>query len=312
VKFAPTVIFSYRRPRHLATVIDALRVNPEARDTPLIIYCDGARDETQVPDVERVRKLARDTKGFASLRVIERDENLGLSRSITTGVGEVCDEYGSAIVLEDDIVPCPYFLSYVNQALQKYCSDDSVLSIGCYTLDAGIPLPETFFLSIADCWGWAVWRRSWKLYEPDGKKLLSELRRRGLTDWFDFNGAYPYCQMLEDQVRGFNDSWAVRWCATTLLENKLVLYPGRSVCTNIGFDAAATHTGRDMGLGSRLTARAIVVDDIPVEESAIARQAWELAMRRVRPNLVRRTLSDIRSRLGRVRRDLFLALARGK
>jgi hypothetical protein len=300
---APTVIFAFRRDKHLAATINALRANPEASDTPLIIYCDGARVESQIPDVQRVRTLARGTTGFASLRVIEREENFGLSRSIIAGVTEVCEEFGRAIVLEDDIVPSPYFLSYVNRALEKYAGDDRVLSIGCYTLDAGIPLPDTFFLPIADCWGWAVWHRSWKLYEPDGKKLLGQLRSRGLCRRFDFDGAYPYSRMLEDQVRGHNDSWAVRWCATALLENKLVLYPGRSVCANIGFDEMATHTVRDLGLGSVLTEQTVVLGDVPVEESALARHVWELAMRRIRPNLVRRALADIRSMLGRLRRS---------
>jgi hypothetical protein len=302
---APVVIFAFRREKHLARTIAALRSNPEARYTPLIIYCDGARLESQIPEVLRVRKLAAETTGFASLRVIERQENFGLSRSITLGVAEICDEHGCAIVLEDDIVSSPYFLAYVNRALQKYADDERVISIGCYTLDAGMPLPETFFLHVTDCWGWAVWRRSWTLYEPDGNGLLSELQSRGLCRSFDFEGAYPYREMLEDQARGFNDSWSVRWYATALLENKLTLYPRRSVCTNIGFDATATHTMRAARLESALTDRAIVVGDVPVEENPIARQAWTRAMHRMRPSLARRTFYGIRSTLARSRRSFL-------
>ena len=42
--------------------------------------------------------------------------------------------------------------------------------------------------------------------------------------------------MLRDQIRGGNQSWAIRWYAYAFLQDKLVLYPGRSVTSNIGFD----------------------------------------------------------------------------
>jgi len=307
MKLAPVVIFAYRRPRHLAAVIGGLLVNPEAPDTTLIVYCDAPASDNHLSDVLKVRELARNINGFAELRVIEREHNFGLSRSITEGVAEICEEFGRAIVLEDDIVPSRYFLSYLNAALEKYADDDRVLSIGSYTFDAGIPLPETFFLHVTDCWGWAVWRRSWKLYDPDGKKLLGELRTRSLCHTFDFDGAYPYCRMLEDQTLGYNDSWAVRWYATALLKSKLVLYPGKSVSANIGFDDMGTHATRDAGRpASTHTDRPIHVGNIPVQECVIGREAWLTAMRRMRPHLRSRILYDIRSRVvrfGRYFRD---------
>lgn len=63
----------------------------------------------------------------------------------------------------------------------------------------------------------AAWERSWSLFEPDGKKLLQELKRRNLQKIFDFNRTYPYSKMLEDQIKGRNDSWAIRWYASIFL-----------------------------------------------------------------------------------------------
>ena len=36
---------------------------------------------------------------------------------------------------------------------------------------------------------------------------------------FDFNGTYAYTKMLEDQIVGRNNSWAVRWYASTFLKH---------------------------------------------------------------------------------------------
>lgn len=296
MNLAPVVIFAFRRPNHLAAVINGLRANPEALDTPLIIYCDGARSDSHVTDVRLVRELAYETSGFAFVRVIERERNLGLSRSITEGVTEVCKEFGRAIVLEDDVVPTPHFLSYVNSALVRYVDDDRVFSVGCYSLDAGTDLPETFFLTVPDCWGWAVWERSWKSFNPDARKLLDEINRRKLARRFDFEGAYPYTRMLADRVAGMNDSWAICWYATALLVNGLVLYPRRAVTANIGLDGTGTHVQGTQGWPSSIeTDRPISVQEIPHEESKPARQVWRAALKLSRPSLRQRAAFALRS-----------------
>ena len=98
---------------------------------------------------------------------------------------EVVNEYGSCIVLEDDLLTSPYFLKYMNDALQTYELDDRVISIHgyCYPVDH---MPETFFLKGADCWGWATWKRGWSLFEEDGTKLLSELEQSKSFEPFRF------------------------------------------------------------------------------------------------------------------------------
>lgn len=48
--------------------------------------------------------------------------------------------------------------------------------------------------------------------------------------------------MLKDQIDGKNDSWAIRWYISCFLKNKLCLYLGKPVVTNIGFGVkGATH-----------------------------------------------------------------------
>src|SRR5260370_30670471 len=122
---------------------------------------------------------------------------------------EVLSQHERVIVLEDDIVVSPFFLSYMNGALSLYEDEPRVASIHAYVYPIKEPLPETFFLRGADCWGWATWRRGWELFNSDGRYLLSELRRRGLTQQFDLHGAYRSRKMLKPQIAGANDSLAV-------------------------------------------------------------------------------------------------------
>lgn len=270
----PVALFAYKRPLHLRQVVDSLRANPGAADTELFIFCDAAARPEDRPAVTDVREYARSVDGFKRVTVIERETNYGLSRSITEGVDRLCLEYGRAAVVEDDVLVSPHFLSWVNAALDKYENDERVLSVGCYVFPSQIKLPETFFLSLPDCWGWAVWARSWRRYQADGLALLRALRERNLEHRFDFEGAYPYTEMLRGQTQGKNDSWAVRWSASVLLAGGLTIYPRRSMTRNIGFDGTGTHCGEGDVYLSELAVRLPVIANIPVVESEIGRYAW--------------------------------------
>ena len=220
---APICLFAYKRPLHVKQAIDALRTNPLASRTNLVIYSDGAKGAGDVSAVQEVRMACHAVSGFASVRVVERESNLGLSRSVISGVTEMCKTFGRVIVVEDDLVVSPYFLDYMNAALDLYETDEKVFSIHGYVFPVRASLPETFFLLGADCWGWATWSRAWKNLETDGSRLLENLSRRNLLRRFDFNGAYDYSGMLQQQIDGQVDSWAIRWQASALLLGGLTL-----------------------------------------------------------------------------------------
>jgi hypothetical protein len=278
---APIALFTYNRLEHTAATLAALAHNPLAAESPLWAFSDGPRPG-RADDPEKiaaVRNLLHSAQGFREVHVVERPENLGLSRSIIAGVGEMVGRHGRVIVLEDDIVTSPHFLRYMNDALECYEGDDRVISIHGYVYPTRTPLPEAFFLRGADCWGWATWKRGWDLFEPDGRKLLGELKARGLESAFDMNGARAYVKMLEDQIAGRCDSWAIRWDAAAFLADKLTLYPGVSLVRNIGLDHSGTHCGTAEHLAVTLADRPVDVRAADVTDSPIGRQAFELFLR---------------------------------
>lgn len=239
MNYAPIALFCYARKDHLEKVIDSLLKNQEASNTDLIVFSDGSKNNTRLK-VQEVREYVRTISGFKSLRVVEREKNYGLAKNIISGVTEIVSQYGRIIVLEDDIVISPFFLEYMNFSLDRYENNEEVISIHGYVYPIK-GLPDFFFVKGADCWGWATWKRGWDLFEKDGTKLLSELKKRKLCREFDFNYSYPYTSMLEGQIKGTNDSWAIRWYASAFLKNKYTLYPGKSYVENIGFDGTGTH-----------------------------------------------------------------------
>ena len=291
---APVTLFVYNRPDHTRRTIEALKTNILANESNLIIFSDAPKADAQSENVLEVRKYIRKIEGFKSLTIIERETNFGLARSIIDGVTTIVNKFGRIIVLEDDMVTSPYFLTYMNEALEKYADDESVVSIHGYVYPVKQSLPEAFFLPGADCWGWATWSRGWTCFNSDGQFLLDELKRRKLIRAFDFNGAYPFSKMLEGQIKGKNDSWAVRWYASAFLEDKLTLYPGRSLVHNIGNDNSGTHCGESAGMDVNLSSTAISLNNLKSVPSQEGRKAFEDFFRQEKMSLLGRLVRKSR------------------
>ena len=291
---APIVVFTYNRPEHTLRAFNALLKNPLANESDIIIYSDSAKTANHNKAVDEVRSFLSEITGFRSKKVIHRDNNFGLAESIIQGVTGVLQESEKVIVLEDDMVVSPYFLEYMNEALDQFVDDNRVISVHGYVYPVDIKLPEAFFLPGADCWGWATWRRGWEIFNPNGQYLLDELVRRHLIQEFDYNGAYPFSNMLKAQVKGANDSWAIRWHASAFLAGKLTLYPGRSLVHNSGNDGSGTHCGTSDSMDIKLSETKINLNNIAVESSRIGREAFEIFFRQSQKSLLHRLLEKAR------------------
>lgn len=272
--YAPVLLFVYNRPLHTKQLIESLQRNQLAADSSLTIYSDAAKNEDHRQSVDEVRAYLRTITGFASVNIIEQKHNQGLARSIIAGVTAQLEQCDRVIVLEDDLVLAPYFLQFMNDALQTYNDEPRVGHIQACDFTQNPTLPDTFLVKWAGSWGWATWKRAWELFNPNGQELLAQLVQRKLTRRFDFDGKYGYTRMLRRQVKGINNSWAIRWNATLFLRDMLSLNVGKSLVQNAGFDGSGTHCGNDGLYAATLYPQPIRVEKIdPIEENEKARSA---------------------------------------
>lgn len=288
MEFAPIALFVYKRVEHTRQTIESLKKNELASESDLIIFSDAAKNEKDKSHVKNVRQLISDVEGFKSVKLILNRENKGLANSLISGITEVVNEYGKIIVLEDDMITSRFFLRYMNNALNLYEQNDKVISIHGYVYPVMQKLPETFFLKGADCWGWATWQRGWKLFNADSKLLLNEIRKRKLEFEFDIDGTTNNLKMLKNQIAGKVDSWAIRWHASAFINEKLTLYPGRSLVRNIGMDDMGTHTKSTKIYETVLSDTPIEVAEIPIEQNLEARKAFKEYFKSIKPNFLKR------------------------
>jgi hypothetical protein len=286
---APVILFTYNRLKHTRATVHALQQNKEAENSKLIIFSDAAANETQITKVDEVRNFIKTITGFKSVEIIEREKNYGLGQNIIEGVTQVVNQYGKVIVLEDDLVTSPFFLKYINDALNLYVNEEKVVSVHGYVYPVKQELPETFFLRGADCLGWGTWKRGWDNFEKDGEVLLNILIQKNLTEQFDFFNNYPYTQMLRDQIAGKNSSWAVRWYASAFIKDLYTLYPGRSLVFHSGGDGSGTNTGYDDFLNVRLSRQPVKVLPGMVQQNVVAYLAYANFHRKIsNPSLLYR------------------------
>lgn len=283
---APIVLFVYNRPNYTQRTLEALAANPLAEQSILYIYADGPKasaDSEALHQLKEVRRLIRSQPWCGKVVVVEATENKGLSASIITGVTEVVHQHGRVIVLEDDLTLSPFFLQFMNEALNVYETEEEVWSVGgCNFFATGNTIPETFLIRMTDCLGWATWQRAWQHFEPDGHKLLQQLTNQNLQHSFNVDGTYDFTGMLEAQLRGENSSWAVRWQAAAFLQNKLTLYSKRAVTNHIGLGTDATHAG-GVNYASLIqwADQPVTVEKLPIKENELARQAMVATFRKL-------------------------------
>ena len=240
-KPAPIILFAYNRPWHTAKTVESLLKNDLAIKSDLIVFSDGAKNFKDIDKVFQVRKYVNGIQGFKSLKVIEQKINIGLAASIINGVTEVINKYGKVIVIEDDVVTSPYFLSFMNDALETYITEEKVMHISGYMYPVkNNCLEDTFFLKPATCWGWATWKRAWKFFNKDPDYLIDTFDKKMIYD-FNLNGSYNYFRQVKFNKIGRINTWAVFWYATIFLQGGLSLHPSHSFVTNIGHDGQGVH-----------------------------------------------------------------------
>lgn len=268
MNFSPIVLFAYNRPTHTQRTLDALAANPEAKDSELIIFCDGPKIKLTDTDLNRINQvvaIANSEKRFKKVEVRVASTNKGLAQSIIDGVSEIVEKYGSVIVLEDDIETSSGFLKYMNDALTTYKDNESVMHISGYMYPNNQNLPETFFYNVPLCWGWATWSRSWKHFNSDGIFLWNQLKNKHLLSNLDKFGSDYLSSQLADNITGKLQTWFVKWHASVVLQNGYTLFPKQSLVQNFGFD----NTGEHNGVHTEFTHK-ILLDNINVKPIELA------------------------------------------
>ena len=252
MNLAPIILFAYNRADYLRITLTRLGQNVLANQSVLYLFCDGVKpnaSDEQKQKVLNARTVAQEiavVPTFKEVHVIEREENYGLGKSIITGVTEIINKHGRAIVLEDDLETSPYFLSYMNQCLEHYDARKSVFSI----TGLSRPNPERFFpkdyqydvyVSLKHHpWSWATWADRWNQVDwtalafdtvAADPNMLSAFQRMGEDEW----------EELTLQVKGGKQIWSARFAFAHFVNHAVSIAPIKTYVRSIGVGGDSTN-----------------------------------------------------------------------
>ena len=267
MNLSPIAFFAYNRPIHTKKTLKYLKENKLAKKSLIYIFLDAPKDKKSKNKVIEVRKVINHANGFKKKIIILRKKNFGLANNFIKGIDYVVKKHGKIIVLEDDNLTSPFFLNYMNEALNLYSKNSKVASISAYSYPIDNKKKNYYFLRLADSWGWATWKRSWNLYEKNGNKLMKEIEKKNQSKEFNFENSYDFMRILRNYCLKLNNSWSIRWYASMYLKNKLTLFPPKSFIENIGMDSSGVHADNTKDYRSKLIKKYIKPQKILVKES---------------------------------------------
>lgn len=229
----PLALVLHKRPELTKELLGRL-----SEGRPLYIFSDGPGADSAV---QEVREAAWEL-GFDEM--VERPECIGLAASIEGAVDHVLDRHDTVIVLEDDCLPGPHFFDFMDECLDRYEKDKKIISVGGYTM----ALPESvltahpwdvYFFPRIETWGWATWRRAWKLYERD----VADALRRASDKGVDLEqGGSDIPRYIQEKIAG-KDIWSPGWLLASYLNGCQCAYPTESHIEYKGYDGKGLHCG---------------------------------------------------------------------
>lgn len=236
----PILFLCFNRPEETKKSFSIIE---KIKPTKLYIAQDGPRDEEEKEKTIKVHKIVKDISWPCEIHYLIRDENLGVKRAVNDAIDWFFEAEEMGIVIEDDILPDESFFSFAAQLLEKYKNDTRIMLIsGCNLLDTHSGYGDYFFTKIGAIWGWASWRRVWRIHDKEMKRwnkiendpVAMQILPRAY--WND------RVKKLNNSLEGTIDTWDYQFTMTRLVNSGLSIIPRWNLIENIGFNEGASHT----------------------------------------------------------------------
>lgn len=229
----PIVVVAFNRERSLLRLLASLeKADYPTANVELIISIDFAENNQHIVKIAKEFSWRHGKK-----TVIYHEKNLGLRKHILK-CGDFSKQYGSVIILEDDLVVSPNFYNYTLSALEFCVQDDKIGGISLYAHQLNVinrqnfsPLEDGYdnwYFQFASSWGQAWSFDQWSSF----------------IEWYEKNSSIDDIETVPAYVRRWSEkSWLKYYIAYLVSTQRFFFYPRVSLTTN--FSDAGTHIGND-------------------------------------------------------------------
>ena len=243
----PILFLTYRNHKVTKKVFDQIK---KVKPSKLYIASDGyPLNNNKIRDeIDTTRKIFNQIDWKCEVKKKFSKKNLGIKSGVVSAIDWFFDNEDEGIILEYDCLPSTHFFDYCEKLLKHYRFDNQIFSIsGNNLLESEIYLDcDVYFSSLTPIWGWATWKRSWKLYKRNIQKKDIDLIIKKIKKTYSF----PYRIFLENNYKAVYKksnltTWSFNFMFDQILNSKKCVVPKKNLIKNIGFGNKATNAKLD-------------------------------------------------------------------
>jgi len=242
----PVLFLIFNRPENSMQVFNVIK---EYKPIKFYIAADGPRtDKLGEKEIcEKTREIIKLIDWECEIKTLFRDENLGCKNAISKAIDWFFENETEGIILEDDVVPNRDFFSFCEYSLEKYYDDERVMMITGTNYLSDESNPYTYFFSRHyTIWGWATWRRSWKLYDVNMSDWNNSEVKNDIKYMHNSNFIWKHFKFTFESLSStYINTWDIQWVFTCLINNGLCVTPKVNLVSNIGIDGTHGKTLTD-------------------------------------------------------------------
>jgi hypothetical protein len=142
------------------------------------------------------------------------------------------------------MIACPFF-PFCEELLERYKDDERVMHISGSNFQLSAVSDDSYyFTNDSHMWGWASWKRAWKLYD---------FKMQAYNSKFDFSGfllkrdeKLYWHDRFSKTKSGKIDTWDYQWYFACWYNKGLSIMPQHNLVKNLGFREDGTHTTAQM------------------------------------------------------------------
>lgn len=246
----PILLITYNRPVHTRRVLEALSANLLADKSDLYVYVDGPKEGASEEDrrkIEEVKRVALERKWCGSVTLRASEHNRGCRDAVIYAISDMFKSCELLIILEDDIITSPAFLTYMNKALERYKDRKTVFSIsGHSNAPERFRVPGDYGYDVYASprlfnWGWGTWADRWAQADWSMDYYDDFISKPYERQAFD-RGGEDMTPMLTDERMGRSSAWDIQFAFAHFANHAVSIVPCLSYTANIGRDGSGTHS----------------------------------------------------------------------
>jgi len=242
---APVLFIVFNRPDTTKQVFEKIRL---AKPSQLFIAADAPRKDRigEAEKCEEVKKIVADVDWVCEVKTLFQHENKGCGSAVSEAISWFFEQVEYGIILEDDCLPDISFFGFCSEILERFKNDTRIMHIngGNSLLGNKINQYSYYFSTLPGIWGWATWRRAWKLFDFEMLTFPEYEKENYIAHRFpDIHHAGIMLRKYQHKFydKGFN-TWDYQWQYNIAANSGLVIVPNENLIYNIGFGNDATQT----------------------------------------------------------------------